>query len=130
MRCEIHEDTCTVLPVLEERISKITPNRVSSASNIPLCEEKFVVFFFVQRCTSTPPRQKCLLHPFDTTNKPTQHQVRKRGKDKKYQAVRLAVGEECDLAVLTIEDEDFWKDISPITFGELPELTDNVNVIG
>ncbi|CAM9524529.1 unnamed protein product, partial [Sphacelaria rigidula] len=60
----------------------------------------------------------------------TMVQVRKRGKDKKYQAVRLAVGEECDLAVLTIEDEDFWKGISPLAFGELPELTDNVNVIG
>lgn len=56
--------------------------------------------------------------------------MRRRGKDKKYQATTVAVGEECDLAILTVEDEEFWKDVSPLTFGELPQLTDDVSVIG
>ena len=46
------------------------------------------------------------------------------------QATRYAVGEECDLAILTVEDESFWEETSPLHFGELPELTDQVSVIG
>ena len=40
------------------------------------------------------------------------------------------MGEECDLAILTVEDEEFWEGTSPLAFGDLPELTDDVNVIG
>ncbi|CAN0417198.1 unnamed protein product [Pylaiella littoralis] len=60
----------------------------------------------------------------------TMIQVRRRGCDRKFQATRFAVGEECDLAILTVDDEDFWEGASPLAFGELPELTDDVNVIG
>eukprot|EP00903_Cladosiphon_okamuranus_P015248 g14092.t1 len=60
----------------------------------------------------------------------TMIQVRRRGCDRKFQAARFAVGEECDLAILTVDDEEFWKGASPLAFGELPELTDDVNVIG
>lgn len=56
--------------------------------------------------------------------------MRRRGDDRKFQASRLAVGEECDLAILTVDDEEFWEGASPLAFGELPELTDDVNVIG
>lgn len=56
--------------------------------------------------------------------------VRRRGSDRKFQATRYAVGEECDLAILTVEDEEFWEGTSPLALGELPELTDDVNVIG
>lgn len=56
--------------------------------------------------------------------------MRRRGCDRKFQASRLAVGEECDLAILTVDDEEFWEGASPLTFGELPELTDDVSVIG
>lgn len=57
-------------------------------------------------------------------------QVRRRGCDRKFQATRFAVGEECDLAILTVDDEEFWEGASPLAFGELPELTDDVSVIG
>lgn len=40
------------------------------------------------------------------------------------------MGEECDLAILTVNDEEFWEGASPLAFGELPELTDDVSVIG
>ncbi|CAM9648988.1 unnamed protein product [Ectocarpus fasciculatus] len=56
--------------------------------------------------------------------------VRRRGCDRKFQASRYAVGEECDLAILTVEDEEFWEGAAPLAFGELPELTDDVSVIG
>jgi S1-C subfamily serine protease len=56
--------------------------------------------------------------------------VRKRGSDKKYQAKAVAVGEECDLAILTVEDDDFWDYADPIELGALAELTDDVTVIG
>lgn len=94
--------------------------------------------------------------------------VRRRGSSKKYRAKIEIVANECDLAVLSIEDESFWttqtdydeeddedendndvekdseeqKDeesiaddteedaILPLEFGELPELQDEVEVLG
>lgn len=91
--------------------------------------------------------------------------VRRRGSSKKYRAKVEIVANECDLAVLSIEDESFWttktdyddeeeedenadnepddqngeetntikaKDdaIFPLEFGELPELQDEVEVLG
>ncbi|KAG5190607.1 trypsin-like cysteine/serine peptidase domain-containing protein [Tribonema minus] len=60
----------------------------------------------------------------------TMIQVRKRGSDRKYQARALAVGEECDLAILTVDDDGFWSDCEPMVLGALAELTDDVSVIG
>ena len=34
----------------------------------------------------------------------------------------LSVGAECDLALLTVEDNEFWKDVEPLEFGGLPSL--------
>lgn len=57
-------------------------------------------------------------------------QVRKRGSDRKYLARPVAIGEECDLAILSVDDEEFWEDCGAIAFGSVPELTDDVTVIG
>lgn len=32
--------------------------------------------------------------------------------------------------MLTVEDENFWQGLSPVNFGELPRLQDQVTVIG
>jgi S1-C subfamily serine protease len=85
--------------------------------------------------------------------------VRRRGSSMKYRAKIETVANECDLAVLTIEDESFWTTqtdysdsdsnnddntnketagtaaaendaIFPLEFGELPELQDEVEVLG
>jgi len=93
--------------------------------------------------------------------------VRRRGSSMKYRAKIETVANECDLAVLTIEDESFWTTqtdysdddddededeengnddntkkeradtaaaendaILPLEFGELPELQDEVEVLG
>ncbi|CAL5228784.1 g11976 [Coccomyxa viridis] len=60
----------------------------------------------------------------------TQVKVRRRGSDTKFVAAVLAVGTECDIAMLTVEDEAFWEGLAPVTFGQLPRLQDQVTVIG
>jgi len=43
----------------------------------------------------------------------------------------LAIGTECDVALLTVEDPLFWKDLIPLELGEeLPELQESVAVVG
>eukprot|EP00899_Mesostigma_viride_P020103 jgi/Mesvir1/28094/Mv04681-RA.2 len=60
----------------------------------------------------------------------TQVKVKKRGDDTKFVAKVLALGTECDLALLTVEDDEFWKDASELQFGSLPCLQDAVLVVG
>ncbi|KAK1359696.1 putative peptidase Do [Heracleum sosnowskyi] len=60
----------------------------------------------------------------------TQVKVKKRGSDTKYVATVLAVGTECDIALLTVADDEFWKGVSPVEFGDLPTLQDAVTVVG
>lgn len=81
-----------------------------------------------------------------------QVQLKKRGDDERYEAqVRhwwslcapagpvftpvslqvLAIGTECDVALLTVQDPLFWKDLIPLELsGELPELQESVAVVG
>ncbi|GLT70536.1 hypothetical protein SLA2020_426100 [Shorea laevis] len=60
----------------------------------------------------------------------TQVKVKKRGSDTKYLATVLAIGTECDIAMLTVDDDEFWEGVSPVEFGELPALQDAVTVVG
>ncbi|XP_072994722.1 protease Do-like 9 isoform X2 [Typha latifolia] len=60
----------------------------------------------------------------------TQVKVKKRGSDTKYVATVLAIGTECDIAMLTVSDDEFWEGISPVEFGSLPALQDAVTVVG
>ena len=57
-------------------------------------------------------------------------QVKKRQSEKKYVASVLAVGHECDLALLKVEDPSFWTDLEPLEFGNIPDLQEDVTVIG
>ena len=44
-----------------------------------------------------------------------------------------AVGHDCDLAILSVEDEAFWSsptDMLPLQLGEVPALQQDVIVIG
>jgi S1-C subfamily serine protease len=59
--------------------------------------------------------------------------VTRRGDDRKFLATVVAVGTECDLALLTVEDEAFWtgpEAPTVLTFGRLPRLQDAVAVLG
>ncbi|KAB1202453.1 Protease Do-like 9 [Morella rubra] len=60
----------------------------------------------------------------------TQVKLKKRGSDTKYLATVLAIGTECDIAMLTVDDDEFWEGVSPVEFGDLPALQDAVTVVG
>eukprot|EP00850_Spirogloea_muscicola_P009186 SM000051S17546 [mRNA] locus=s51:220822:226189:+ [translate_table: standard] len=52
----------------------------------------------------------------------TQVKVKRRGDDTKFLATVLAIGTECDIALLSVEDDDFWRGPEPLTFGSMPRL--------
>ena len=57
--------------------------------------------------------------------------VKKRHSATKYVAEVIAIGRECDLALMTVKDPDFWRGIKPIVLAErLPALQDVVTVVG
>ena len=72
--------------------------------------------------------------------------VQKRGDSQKYLANIDTIGQECDLALLSVDDPEFWQEFvapiasddrgttttaaSPLLFGSLPELQDEVEVLG
>ncbi|KAL6210453.1 hypothetical protein ACLB2K_015685 [Fragaria x ananassa] len=60
----------------------------------------------------------------------TQVKVKRRGDDTKYVAKVLAKGVDCDIALLTVESEEFWKGAEPLHFGSLPHLQEAVTVVG
>ncbi|KAK8918261.1 Protease Do-like 9 [Platanthera zijinensis] len=60
----------------------------------------------------------------------TQVKLKKRGSDTKYLATVLAIGTECDIAMLTVSDDEFWEGVTPVEFGSLPALQDGVTVVG
>ncbi|KAG5567654.1 hypothetical protein RHGRI_003004 [Rhododendron griersonianum] len=61
----------------------------------------------------------------------TQVKVKRRGDDTKYVAKVLARGVECDIALLSVENEEFWKGAESLQLGHLPRLqVDAVTVVG
>ena len=56
--------------------------------------------------------------------------MKRRGDDQKFLAEVLAVGTECDIALLTVADPAFWEGVTPLVFGALPRLQDGVAVVG
>ena len=69
---------------------------------------------------------------------PTQHgianyslvRVRRHGGSHKYVAKVLSVGHEFDLAVLTVEVEDFWKDMPALQLAGVPKIREQVICVG
>ncbi|KAI9177368.1 hypothetical protein LWI28_014306 [Acer negundo] len=60
----------------------------------------------------------------------TQVKLKKRGSEIKYLATVLSIGTECDIALLTVNDDEFWEGVLPVEFGGLPALQDAVTVVG
>lgn len=60
----------------------------------------------------------------------TQVKVKRRGDDTKYVAKVLARGVDCDIALLSVESEEFWKGAEPLQLGSLPHLQEAVTVVG
>eukprot|EP00928_Gymnodinium_smaydae_P068257 TRINITY_DN5133_c0_g1_i1.p2 TRINITY_DN5133_c0_g1~~TRINITY_DN5133_c0_g1_i1.p2 ORF type:complete len:553 (+),score=143.36 TRINITY_DN5133_c0_g1_i1:132-1661(+) len=60
-----------------------------------------------------------------------QVKLQRRGDDTKYLAKVLSIGWECDAAVLTVEDEEFWTGMQAVKLGKkLPHLEDDVLCVG
>lgn len=61
----------------------------------------------------------------------SQVQLKRRADDERFQARVVAVGTECDVALLSVEDDDFWRDIMPLSLSsDLPELQESLCVLG
>ena len=56
--------------------------------------------------------------------------VEKEGDPKKYVATVEHIAHDCDLAILKVEDKDFWKDVKPFPIGGVPEIETTVSVYG
>ena len=61
---------------------------------------------------------------------PTFIEVKKSDSDKRYHARIVAIGNDCDLALLTVDDKTFFDGVPSLPIGPLPELRDTVLVIG
>lgn len=60
----------------------------------------------------------------------TSIRVRKHGSAEKFVAKVIGVCHQSDLAVLTVEDDSFWRDVDCLEFGDIPELQEAITVIG
>lgn len=56
--------------------------------------------------------------------------VRKHGSPTKYRAEVQAVGHECDLAILVVDNDEFWEGMNPLELGDVPSLQEAVSVVG
>jgi S1-C subfamily serine protease len=87
-------------------------------------------------CTPSPPAhhnthvQPAFACPKPFHLNPPQVKVKRRGDDEKFLARVLALGVDCDIALLTVDDPAFWQGLQPLEFGPLPQLQDTVAVVG
>jgi S1-C subfamily serine protease len=57
-------------------------------------------------------------------------EVQRYGQRKRYIANVVFVSHQADLALLKVEDKDFFKGVTPLTFGTLPEVEESIVVYG
>lgn len=57
-------------------------------------------------------------------------EVQRYGQRKRYIANVVFVSHQADLALLKVEDKDFFEGVTPLTFGTLPEVEENIVVYG
>ena len=56
--------------------------------------------------------------------------VAKRNSTIRYKARVQKISHECDLAVLEVASNEFWKDMFPFSFGDIPPRGEAVSVVG
>ncbi|GFE53642.1 serine protease [Babesia ovis] len=56
--------------------------------------------------------------------------LRKHGSSVKYPGRIVAIGHECDLAILKVDNDEFWEGVCPLELGDVPNLHDSVTVVG
>ena len=74
--------------------------------------------------------QQCILTNAHVVSDAAYVEVRKAGDARKYVASRTKISHECDLAVLAVEDDQFWEGMECLEFGSMPCLQDDVSVVG
>lgn len=74
--------------------------------------------------------RRILTNAHCVVNKASVVRVKNRKSERKYIAKILEIGHECDLALLAVEDDDFWHDLPALNFGRLPKLQEKVFVVG
>ncbi len=57
-------------------------------------------------------------------------EVQRHGQAKRYRAEVLSVSHKADLAILTVKDDAFFSDVTPLDFSELPRMQQEVFVYG
>ncbi|KAF7121182.1 hypothetical protein RHSIM_Rhsim13G0039900 [Rhododendron simsii] len=60
----------------------------------------------------------------------TQVMLKNRNSDTLYEASVLAVAPECDIAMLTVSDDEFWKGVKPVEFGGTLAPKDKLTILG
>jgi S1-C subfamily serine protease len=78
----------------------------------------------------TLPPQRWILTNAHSVDHHVQVKVKRRGDDRKFLARVLSLGTDCDLALLTVDDDSFWAGLKPCAFGSLPRLQDAVFCVG
>ncbi len=124
----------------------LTPTAFSFAGQDPLRKSLVKIFTTIQQPSSSEPWREgpeenvsgsgCILsgHRILTNAHVVSDQifvqVLKDGDTQKYTAKVVSVAHDCDLALLKVDDPDFFKGTRPVTFGDLPSLRDKVYVYG
>ena len=67
--------------------------------------------FTAKVCSTTPP---------PPPPRHTPHQIKKDSLQMTFFLQVVAVGHDCDLAILTVEDDNFWQGLSAVQFGDVP----------
>ncbi len=57
-------------------------------------------------------------------------QVKRADRVKRYEARLLYAGHDCDLAVITVDDDEFWEGMVPLEIAERPAMRSKVMTIG
>ncbi|CAF3654999.1 unnamed protein product [Adineta steineri] len=57
--------------------------------------------------------------------------IQKHGDPKKYPGRVLHIAHDCDLAILTVNNDQFWNNVEPLTFSDqMPRLQESIIVVG
>ncbi|CAF1324750.1 unnamed protein product, partial [Didymodactylos carnosus] len=78
-------------------------------------------------------KDRLILSNAHATTDATQIRLRKHGESTKYLARIVHIGHECDLVLLTVDDEEFWttKTMKPFEFGKkIPALQETLIIVG
>ena len=57
--------------------------------------------------------------------------IRKHGDAQKYPARILYIAHECDLVIMTVDDDKFWNKLEPLTLShDVPRLQESITIVG